>query len=206
MPSPQATPGDGVSETWHRKKRDAIILTTAPGFYVNLPFAALVGVPLLVMRIPDQRAKQPAASVLPKLHHHLDLLGFALLAPAIIQLLLALQYGGNQFAWNSSQVIGLFCGAGVTFIVWILWNYRQGDDALIPFSIIGRTQIWASGVNYAFMMATVFGTTYFLPIYFQAVKDASAIMSGVYLLAIVLPQLLAAVVGGSLGERFQVDV
>lgn len=171
------------------------------GFYINLPFAAVVAVPLLLMRIPDQRPKQPALSVLPQLHRHLDLVGFALLAPAIIQLLLALQYGGNQYAWSSSQVIGLFCGAGATFVVWIVWNHRRGENALIPFSVIGRTVIWASGVNYALVMATAVGTTYFLPIYFQAVKDASAIMSGVYLLCIVLPQLLAAVVGGVLGEE-----
>ncbi|SPQ19114.1 6e0811bf-bff1-4eaf-a8be-81f39ed09282 [Thermothielavioides terrestris] len=165
-------------------------------FYINLPFAALVAVPLLLLHIPDQHPKQPAASVLPHLHRHLDLVGFALFAPATIQLLLALQYGGNQFAWNSSQVIGLFCGAGATLIVWAAWNRRRGDDAaLIPFSVVGRMPIWASGVNYAFTMATLFGTTYFLPIYFQAVKGASAVMSGVDLLAVVLPQMLAAVVG-----------
>ncbi|EPE05841.1 efflux pump [Ophiostoma piceae UAMH 11346] len=169
-------------------------------FYINLPFAAVVGVPMLLVRIPDQRIKEPVSVILPRLFHYLDLVGFALLAPAIIQLLLALQYGGHQYAWNSSQVIGLFCGSGVTSIVWILWNNYKGDDALIPFSIIRRTRVWASGVNYAFMMATVFGTTYFLPIYFQAVKGVSAIMSGVYFMAIVLPQLLSAVLGGALGD------
>ncbi|RFU26481.1 hypothetical protein B7463_g9868, partial [Scytalidium lignicola] len=167
-------------------------------FYINLPLGALVGVSLALIRIPDQLPKQNPASVFLKLHRHLDLLGFALLAPAIVQLLLALQYGGNQFTWNSSQVIGLFCGAGVTFIVWIFWNYHKADDALLPFSIIMRRPVWMSGTNYAFMMATVFGSTYFLPIYFQAVKGVNAIMSGVYLLAIVLPQLISAVIGGSL--------
>jgi len=178
-------------------------LTAAVGFYINLPLGAIVGVPLILMRIPDQLPKQSPLSVLRKLHHHLDLIGFALLAPAIIMLLLALQYGGNQFAWNSAQVIGLFCGAGATFIVWALWNYHKGDNALLPFSIIRRTPVWMSGANYAFMMATVFGSTYFLPIYFQAVKGVSAIMSGVYLLAIVLPQLASAVIGGSLGKEFK---
>ncbi|KAF3764978.1 MFS general substrate transporter [Cryphonectria parasitica EP155] len=170
-------------------------------FYINLPFAALVGIPLLLMRIPDQLPKPKPMSVLPKLHQHLDLFGFAILAPAIIMLLLALQYGGNQYAWNSSQVIGLFCGSGVTFIVWVIWNHHKGDDALLPMSIIRRRTVWMSGTNYAFMMATVFGSTYFLPIYYQGVKGVSAVLSGVYLLPIVLPQLASAVIGGTLVSK-----
>jgi hypothetical protein len=169
---------------------------TVSGFYINLPLGALVAFPLIFMRIPDQVAKKSPGSVLRSLHHHLDLLGFALFAPAIIQLLLALQFGGNQFAWTSPQVIGLFCGAGVTFIVWIFWNYHKGDDALLPVSIIRRRVVWMSGVNYTFIMTTLFGASYFLPIYFQAVKGVNAVMSGVYLLPTILPQLLAVVVSG----------
>ena len=175
-------------------------MTTAKGFYINLPLGALVAVPLIFLRIPDQVAKRKPGSVLRTLHRDLDLLGFALFAPAIVQLLLALQFGGNEFAWSSSQVIGLFCGAGGTFIVWLVWNYYKGDDALLPVPIIKRRTVWVSGVNYAFMMSTVFGSTFFLPVYFQAVKGVSAVMSGVYLLAVVLPQLSTAVIGGFLGK------
>lgn len=160
----------------------------------------MVAVPLLLLHIPDQVEKSNPLKVVRSLHRLLDLIGFALLAPAIVQLLLALQFGGNQFAWSSSQVIGLFCGSGATFIVWVFWNIHKGDKALLPFFIIKRREVWTSGVNYAFMMSTVFGSTYFLPVYFQAVKGVNAVMSGVYLLPIVLPQLLSAVVGGTLGK------
>ncbi|KAL9065886.1 MAG: hypothetical protein Q9161_007939 [Pseudevernia consocians] len=51
-------------------------------------------------------------SVVRSLHSDLDLVGFSIFAPALIMLLLALQWGGTTFAWNSSQIIGLFCGAG----------------------------------------------------------------------------------------------
>ena len=169
------------------------------GFYLNLPLGSLVALPILMSHIPNEVPKKSPSTVLRNIHHHLDLLGFALFAPAIIMLLLALQFGGNQFAWNSSQVIGLFCGAGVTFIVWMIWNYHKGLDALLPVPIIRRRVIWMSGLNYTSLMATLFGASYFLPIYFQGVKGVSAVMSGVYLLATILPQLLSAVVGGALG-------
>lgn len=199
VPLRRGTLGDGVS-TRIRMRYWVGPLTTVEGFYINLPLGALVALPLLVMKIPDQVAKKSPGSILRNLHHHLDLVGFALFAPAIVQLLLALQFGGNQYAWSSSQVIGLFCGAGATLIVWFAWNLHRGDDALLPARIIKRQEIWMSGVNYTFLMCTMFGASYFLPIYFQAVKGVDAIMSGVYLLATILPQLLTAVLSGVVGK------
>ncbi|EHK98547.1 putative HC-toxin efflux carrier TOXA [Glarea lozoyensis 74030] len=74
----------------------------------------------------------------------LDLLGFTLFAPAMIQLLLALQYGGNRHAWDSATVIGLFCGAAGTFAIFLWWEYRKGDEAMIPFSIIGKRVVYSA--------------------------------------------------------------
>jgi hypothetical protein len=156
-------------------------------------------IPLVLMRVPDEVAKEPALDVLRHLHRHLDLVGFALFGPAVIQLLLALQFGGNQYAWDSSRVIGLFCGAGVTFAVWLAWNVREGDAALLPARIIRRRPVWASGLNYTGLTSTLQGASYFLPIYFQAVKGVDPILSGVYLLPSVLPQLVGAVLFGVLG-------
>lgn len=171
------------------------------GFYINLPIGALVAIPLVLIHIPEQIPKQPASKIYSKIHHYLDFTGFLFYAPAIIQLLLALEYGGNVFPWNSSQVIGLFCGAGATFFVWLIWNYHKKDDALLPFSVIRKRVIWASALNYGFTMSSMLGASYFLPIYFQAVKGANAIMSGVYYLPSIIPQLLFAGFSGELGRH-----
>ncbi|KAF7904576.1 hypothetical protein EAF00_001910 [Botryotinia globosa] len=167
-------------------------------FYINLPVGAIAVVAIVLLRIPEQTAKAPALSVLRKLHHHLDLVGFFLFAPAVLQLLLALQYGGNQYPWNHRVVIGLFCGSAANFVVWFLWNRYKGDDALLPHSMIGRTAIWASGVYQGFLMAAVYGGIYFLPIYFQAINNASPMLSGVYLLPTILPQLVMAASSGAI--------
>lgn len=127
-----------------------------------------------------------------KLHHHLDLLGFALFAPAVLQLLLALQYGGIKYSWGSSQVIGLFCGAAATFIVWFLWNRHKGVDALLPHSMISRRAVWIAVLYQSFVMSAMLGAVFFLPLYFQSINGANAMLSGVYLLPMILPQLLMA--------------
>jgi hypothetical protein len=170
------------------------------GFYVNLPVGAVAAVAIIILRIPQQTAKPPALSVVRQLHHYLDLIGFVLFAPAVLQLLLALQYGGNQFPWNSSRVIGLFCGSAANFIVWFFWNWHKGAGALLPHAMIGRTAVWASGVYQGLLMSAVYGGIYFLPIYFQAINAASPMLSGVYLLPTILPQLVMAASSGLISK------
>lgn len=97
-------------------------------------------------------------------------------------------------------MIGLFCGAAATFVVWLFWNRRKGDDALIPQSMVTRTAVWMSGLYQAFLMAAVYGAIYFLPVYFQAINNASPMLSGVYLLPTILPQLVMAASSGALSK------
>ncbi|KAH0439641.1 hypothetical protein CcaCcLH18_02751 [Colletotrichum camelliae] len=167
-------------------------------FYINLPLGAIVAVPLVIIHIPEQVAKQSPLQVLKGLHRFLDLIGFALFAPSVIMLLLALQYGGNQFPWKSSQVIGLFCGAGLNAVVWAFWNRHKGDEGLIPTSMVKRRIVAISSLNYGLFMAVVFGGVFYLPIYFQAIKEKSAMLSGVYLMPNILPQILTTILTGVL--------
>ncbi|ERF72998.1 hypothetical protein EPUS_08855 [Endocarpon pusillum Z07020] len=167
-------------------------------FYINLPIGGLVAAALFFVKVPRPVAKPKALTVFRTLPKKLDLLGFAIFAPAAIQLLLALQYGGNQFAWNSATIIGLFCGAGATFVVFVAWEYYKGDAAMIPLPMLGKRTVWASSLVYGFLMSQMFTTSYYLPIYFQGVKDVSPTLSGVYLLPMILSQLFLAIGAGTL--------
>ena len=153
---------------------------------------------LIFIRIPEQIPKPPPLSVLRSLPSKLDLIGFAIFSPAAIQLLLALQYGGVTFAWNSAQIIGLFCGAGATFVLFLGWDYYNGDGALIPLSMARKTIVWASCLVYGLLMGQLFCASYYLPVYFQGIKGASPTLSGVYLLPSVLSHIFAAVSSGVL--------
>ncbi|KAL5000008.1 major facilitator superfamily domain-containing protein [Aspergillus recurvatus] len=170
-------------------------------FYINLPIGGLVAILLIFTHIPEQRKKPPALSVLPTLHKTLDLVGFTLFAPAAIMFLLALEYGGNEYPWNSSRVIGLFVGAGATALVFLGWEYYKGKEAMIPFHLltirIAYTSYLATGLIFGLTMAVA----YYVPIYFQAVRDDSALMSGVNLLPYILGQVVAAVLAGILIGR-----
>ncbi|CEJ54273.1 hypothetical protein PMG11_00592 [Penicillium brasilianum] len=167
-------------------------------FYINLPIGALVAFLLVFIDIPDQAAKPPFKQVFNTITHKLDLTGFVLFAPAAIQLLLALEYGQSQYSWNSATVIGLFCGAGGTFILFLLWEYRQGDQAMIPLSMVAKRNVWSSCGMMMSIFVVLLCTTYYLPVYFQAIQNKSPMLSGVYLLPSILSQLAVAVTSGAL--------
>lgn len=169
------------------------------GFYINLPLGGAATLFLVFQKIPEHFPKPKGISAVTKALLGLDLMGFVLFAPAAIQCLLALQYGGNNFAWNSATIIGLFCGAGGTFIVFLIWEYYKGDDAMIPFSTVRIQTVWASCVVYGFMLGFLVVTSYYLPIYFQAIKGVSPLISGVYLLPSILSQMVVAIISGGLG-------
>lgn len=171
-------------------------------FYINLPIGGLTAGVLLLINIPDRVMRDTGTPLISVIREKLDLLGFALFAPAAVQFLLALQWGGTTYPWNSATVIGLFCGAAGTLCVFLAWEYHKGDMAMIPFSIMKRRVVWCSCLAAFFFFGGMLSFTYYLPIYFQAVKGVSPTLSGVYLLPSVLSQILFSVVSGFLGMSY----
>lgn len=170
-------------------------------FYINLPIGALVFVFLIFTRIPDRVVKPKVRDVLPGLHHYLDLIGFAVFAGAAVQILLALQWGGGEYPWKSATIIGLFLGGAGTFVAWSFWNSYKGDSALIPVSIVRQRVVWSAALTQLFIFTNLFVTSFFLPIYFQAVMGKTPLTAGVYILPGILSQLVSAVASGILGKQ-----
>jgi hypothetical protein len=130
----------------------------------------------------------------------LDLVGFALICPAAIMFFLGLQFGGNQHPWDSSVVIGLLVGAAATFAVFLFWESRQGDNAMVPFAMLKTRVIWSAAMTLFFSLSGILMADYYLAIFFQAVRDDSALMSGVHMLPTTLGLVLFTVVSGSMSK------
>ena len=158
---------------------------------------------LFLFRIPEPEEKRPVREVLGTAMKSLDLPGFALVCPAVVMLLLGLQYGGNQFAWSSSVVIGLLVGGCVTFTCFLVWERRQGDEAMIPFSMLTHRIIWSASGNMAFVLASILTADFYLAIYFQAVNNDSPLMSGVHILPTTLGLVLFTIISGVMSKYLQ---
>ena len=131
----------------------------------------------------------------------LDLIGNFLLIVAAVMLFLALQFNGQDWAWSSARIIGLLIGSGITAILFALWQWRQGDDALLPPRIILQRSVAASCLGAFFIYGTFLIHAYYLPIWFQAIKNDTAIMSGVSLIAYVIGNALSSVIAGILVSK-----
>ncbi len=94
-------------------------------FYINLPIGGIsILILLAFFRTPPQ-AKPQSAPLLEKFLQ-MDPVGTALVMAGILTYILALQYGGVAYPWNSSMVIGLIVGFIAIFLAFAVWEYFQG--------------------------------------------------------------------------------
>jgi MFS family permease len=166
------------------------------GFYINVPIGGVVGAIILAIAIPEK--SRPEVGF--KRFQALDLPGFAMLAPTVVMFLLALEWGGQSYRWNSATIIGLFCGSFGLLCVFLAWENHQGDAAMIPLSIVRHRIVTFSGIFTLFIMGHMVVFSYYLPTWFQVVLNATPTMSGVMLLPTILSQILGVVISGLFGE------
>ncbi|OAQ87758.1 MFS transporter [Purpureocillium lilacinum] len=167
-------------------------------FYINLPLGVVVGGFLLFNTIPEPKPKRPALQVLGTAVKSLDLPGFFLICPSAVMFLLGLQYGGNNYPWDSSVVIGLLAGAAVTFCLFIAWERRQGDEAMVPFTMLKHRVIWSAAMTMFFSLSSTLVADFYIAIYFQAILNDSPLMSGVHMLPVTLGMVLFTMISGVL--------
>ncbi|KAH1412776.1 hypothetical protein KXW42_005777 [Aspergillus fumigatus] len=164
-------------------------------FYINLPIGGVsLAVILFVLRLPDKNDFS-GSPILERIQQ-LDLIGAGLLIPAIICLLLALQWGGNKYPWNNSRIIGLFVGFGVMAILFAFSQVKLADKATLPPRMFKNRSVLAATLFALFFGGAFFVLVYYLPIFFQSVKDSSAMKSGIQLLPLMLATVVSSMVMG----------
>ncbi|KIV80537.1 hypothetical protein PV11_08030 [Exophiala sideris] len=180
-------------------------LTSGPGwrwcFYINLPCGAVaIAMIVIFLDIPVEMLQQKSTTLREKAAR-LDWFGTACFLPSIICFILALQWGGVTYSWSNARVVVLLVLAGVLFVAFILIQRWKGKDATVPGHILLNRSILA-GVWFSFYNGACMQTLlYFLPIWFQAIKGASPIKSGIMTLPLVIGLVIASVSAGILTKK-----
>nr|XP_036589190.1 MFS multidrug transporter [Colletotrichum truncatum]KAF6800832.1 MFS multidrug transporter [Colletotrichum truncatum] len=167
-------------------------------FWINLPIGGLACILLALVYLPEQMAKPKFTAVLTdrKILQKFDVVGSGILVGAVVQLLLALHYGGSEYSWSSAIVIGLFCGFGAATLLFMGWEYRAGENALMPLSmLLNRVVACGSMMNVCLFGATYI-STYFIPIFFQSILGDSPMESGIHMLPSIVGSILFTVLSG----------
>lgn len=111
-------------------------------FYINLPIGAITAI--FVFFLFDAPKPAQARPNLRDLLGKLDPIGTILFLPAIVCLLLALQWGGNQYAWGNYRIIVLFAVSGALLVAFLGCQIWSGDNATLPPRIMRNRNIWSS--------------------------------------------------------------
>ncbi|KAF2482480.1 major facilitator superfamily domain-containing protein [Neohortaea acidophila] len=164
-------------------------------FWLNLPIGAVTICTMAVLFNPRKRHDTSRLSLRQKLAQ-LDIGGGVLLLGGLTMLFLAFQFVNEGTPWGDGTIIGLLVGSFATIAVFVGWLWRRGEEALIPLSILrGRTMKFACA-NAFFLYSTLLLHVYYLSIWLQSVMARSAILSGVDLLAYIVPTALATIIAG----------
>ncbi|KAL8666226.1 MAG: hypothetical protein Q9168_007534 [Polycauliona sp. 1 TL-2023] len=165
-------------------------------FYINLPIGAVTTVIIAFFFHAPQR--DASSLTLWQKINELDLLGTFFFLPSIVCLLIALQWGGTRYAWDSARIVVLFVFAALLCAAFIAVQIWKQEKATVPPRIIKQRSI-AFGTWFSFWLgAGYFLLIYYLPIWFQAVKDVSATQSGVMNLPLIMAHVVAALLAGGL--------
>ncbi|KAI1138016.1 MFS general substrate transporter [Hypoxylon sp. FL0543] len=170
-------------------------------FYINLPLGGLVVfLFVFVVRLPVSRLSERPMSLLERVLD-IDFVGFLIFATGSIMFLIGLQWGGTVYPWNSPTVIGLMCGGAATFGILGLWFAYKGDTALLPPRLLrGRANIMITITAFVQSGGSI-NALYWLPVWFQAIRGADALQSGILILPLILAQLVASVICGALVQK-----
>ncbi|KAI9815661.1 MAG: hypothetical protein M1826_001970 [Phylliscum demangeonii] len=165
-------------------------------FYINLPCSGLTfGVLFFFLKL-----ETPTTSLAAGLKA-IDWIGIITIVSGTVMVLLGLEFGGVTFPWSSATVICLIvCGllAGVAFVI-NEWKFAR--HPIIPLRLFGRRSNCAALLT-CFIHGFVFiAGFYYLPLYFQAVRGATPLLSGVYLLPFVFTLSIFVTVTGLVIRR-----
>ncbi|KAH9881744.1 hypothetical protein IAQ61_000472 [Plenodomus lingam] len=169
-------------------------------FYINLPLGGLtILVVCFLLKLDEQKPKLASWKDVVK---HLDPVGTALFLPSITCLLLALEWGAAEFSWASPRIIAMLVVFAVLFLAFIFWQYwTRHTTATVPPRIILQRSVACAGASQFCVGATMLTVSIYIPLWFQAIKEVSAMQSGVNTIPLVLSVVVGSISSGGLVQR-----
>ncbi|KAG9693576.1 MFS general substrate transporter, partial [Aureobasidium melanogenum] len=164
-------------------------------FWINAPIGG-VSLACLVFFTPKTPAAVKAAPTWRGKLAQLDPLGFILIAPSVICLLFAIEWGGSKYPWNSGQVIALFVVFATLLLAFIASQVWRGDKATLPPRILRQRSIISAALASVGIGSVLVNYAFYLPIWFQVVQGKSPQKSGLSLLPLFLSNVLAVTMSG----------
>ncbi|KAI7850457.1 major facilitator superfamily domain-containing protein [Circinella umbellata] len=167
-------------------------------FYINLPLGAISFITLVIwLKLPAMKQQESFNEKLKRI----DFAGTLIIMACITSFLLAMNFGGQLYPWNSLPVVLLIVFSGILLLVLLVVEAKIPKEPLLPLRILTNRSLLGS-----FCANTVFGgvftsALYVLPNYFQIVKGDEAMWAGIRILPMLLVIPLVSIVTGIVISR-----
>ncbi|GME25398.1 MFS transporter [Neofusicoccum parvum] len=150
-------------------------------FYINLPLDGLAFA-IILFFLDVHTPRTPILAGL----RAIDWSGSLAIVGGTLMLLLGLEFGGVIHPWGSATVVCLIVFGIVTIGLFLVLEWKVASYPIMPLRLFSERSNLAA-LAACFIHGFVFiAATYYLPLYYQGVRGAGPILSGVYLLAFAL--------------------
>lgn len=145
-------------------------------FWLNLPFIGIGGVMITFFLMLNYKT----SSFLAKLRR-VDWVGMVLFLGSMTGFLIPITWGGVQYPWDSWRTLVplLVCAVGI--VAFIVHQEYFAAEPLIRTSVFKNTTAAVTYVETVIHGILLWAILYYLPLYYEAVKGLTPIMSGVAL-------------------------
>ncbi|KKA27562.1 hypothetical protein TD95_002406 [Thielaviopsis punctulata] len=163
-------------------------------FWINLPVGGVAFAMLLIF-LDNKHIDRPNV---PLWQHvmRLDPIGTFFFIPSVISLLLALQWGGSTYDWDNWRIVMLFVIFGMGFLAFAVVQIIMPKTATVPVHVICQRSMLAGAFFMLFLAGGMMMAIYYVPLWFQTVKQVSPVDSGIYTIPLVLSIVVSSVMSG----------
>jgi len=159
-------------------------------FYFNLPFG-LISLFMIIHYFKEKVEKREVK---------IDYAGAITFTIGVAAMLFGLATGGQQWAWNSPFLIGIFAVSAISLIIFFIVEQKV-EEPLLPLKLFKIRDIAYSNIASVLASALLMGLTSYLPLYVQGVLGKNATISGLVL----APMSIGWMLGSILGSRWLIS-
>ncbi|KXJ34801.1 MFS transporter [Bacillus spizizenii] len=156
-------------------------------FYINLP----VGIIAVIFIARGLQGRQQTGPI------NFDIAGIFTMIVGVVSLLLALSFGGKDYAWGSWQILGLFALALIGIVSFIIVESKAKEPILPMYLFKNRTFTFLNLIGF-FMSIGMFGAITFVPFFMQGIVGVSASESGTIMTPMMISMIITSIIGGQL--------
>ncbi len=160
-------------------------------FYINIPLGLLAiavlwyGLPKIMHEVKDRT---------------IDYWGAIWMTSTLFPLLLALVWGGSEYAWNSAEIIALLGWSLGSLLIFISQELRSSNP-ILSMSLFSNSIFTVSVITVFITAMGMFGAILYIPIFAQGVIGTSGTGSGLALTPLMLGIVFASTITGQMVSR-----